>query len=105
MSAGMRLSDLGPRVLQCRSMGHAWDHVDDHDHLMRAGVLTRFMRDERCLRCSAERTREVDLSKSYRVDVRTIRMKYPEGYLVHGAKKRVTRADALGAQYKREVWL
>lgn len=112
MSAGMRLSTLGPDVLQCRSMGHAWDHVDDHDHLYRAdsrgratNTLTRFWRDERCLRCSAERTREVDLSKPNRISVRTTRMRYPSGYLVSGAKKRVTRGDALGAQYGRETWL
>lgn len=101
----MKLSDLAPRHLECRSMGHAWDHVDDRDHLRRQGRLTRFWREEQCLRCGAERTREIDLSKSYRIDVRTTRMKYPDGYLVTGAKKRVTRGDALGTQYGRETWL
>lgn len=101
----MKLSSLAPEHLECRSMGHAWTHVDDRDHLMRAGVLTRFMRDERCLRCNADRTREVDLSKSYLVAVRTVRIHYPEGYLIRQPRRRVTRGDALGAQYRRDVEL
>ncbi|HLR44843.1 MAG TPA: hypothetical protein VK065_06615 [Brevibacterium sp.] len=107
MSAGLRLSTLGTRVLQCRSMGHAWDHVDDHDHMTAASTkeIVRFWREERCLRCGAERTREIDLSRPNAVTVRTVGMHYPQGYLVHGARKRVTRGDALGAQYGRETWL
>lgn len=107
MSAGQRLTALGPKVLQCRSMGHAWDHVNDHDHFrnLRSREVTRFLRDEKCLRCDAERTREIDLGHPSVIDVRTVRMRYPDGYLVSGANRRVRRADALGAQYGREVWL
>lgn len=102
----MKLSSLAPEHLECRSMGHAWSHVDDRDHTYRPGSrkIVRFWRLERCLRCSAERSREVDLS-ARDVKVQRSRMYYPEGYLVHGAKKRVTRGDALGAQYGRETWL
>lgn len=89
-------------------MGHAWTHVDDHDHMVAASnkyQIVRFWRDERCLRCDAERSREVDLSRPNRVDVRTTRMRYPDGYLIVGPRKRVTRGDAMGAQYGRETWL
>ena len=103
MSTRQRLSDLGQTVLQCRSMGHAWDHVDDYDHLYRNGDVTRFLRDERCLRCGAERTRRIDMRVG--IHVNTVRTRYPNGYLISGAKKRVTRGEALGAQYGREVWL
>lgn len=107
MSAGERLSDLGWTVLQCRSMGHAWEHVDDFDHqrLHSTKEIVRFVRQEQCTRCDAVREKEVDLSKPNRIGVRTLRMRYPDGYLVSGAKKRVTRGDALGAQYGRETWL
>lgn len=102
-----RLSTLRPEHLECRSMGHAWSHVDDHDHLqdLRTGDIIRFRRDEQCLRCSAERTREVDLGHPSAIEVRTVRMKYPEGYVLVEPRLRVTRALALGAQYGREVAL
>lgn len=103
----MKLTELGQTVLQCRSMGHAWDHVNDHDHFrdLRSREITRFLRDEECLRCKAERTREIDLSHSHVIEVRTVRIRYPDGYLIKGANHRVRRAEALGAQYGREVWL
>ena len=107
MSAGLRLSSLGPRVLQCRSMGHAWDHVTDFDHFhdLRSGEITRFIRQEQCLRCDSVREKEIDLSHPSVIEVRTKSMRYPDGYLVKGSNHRVTRGDALGAQYGREVWL
>lgn len=107
-----RLSELGPRVLQCRSMGHAWEHVTDFDHLYRAdsrgratSTMTRFIRQEQCLRCDAVREKEIDLSHPSVVKVRTVRMRYPDGYLIKGSNHRVTRGEALGAQYGRETWL
>lgn len=102
-----RLSDLGPRVLQCRSMGHAWEHVDDFNHQrdLRTREIIRFIRQEQCLRCDAVREKEVDLGHPSVVEVRTVRMRYPDGYLIKGSNHRVTRGDALGAQYGRETWL
>lgn len=103
----MKLSSLNPEHLECRSMGHAWTHVDDHDHqrLTSTKQIVRFWRIERCLRCTAEREREVDLSRPDRVQVKRSRMRYPAGYVIHAPRRRVTRGDALGAQYGREVHL
>ena len=105
--SGLRLSQLGPRVLQCRSMGHAWEHVTDFDHQrdLRTREVIRFTRQEQCLRCDAVREKEIDLGHPSVIEVRTVRMRYPDGYLVKGSNHRVTRGDALGAQYGREVWL
>lgn len=105
--SGLRLSQLGPRVLQCRSMGHAWEHVTDFDHQRdhRTREVIRFTRQEQCLRCDAVREKEIDLGHPSVIEVRTVRMRYPDGYLVKGSNHRVTRGEALGAQYGREVWL
>lgn len=103
----MKLSSLRPEHLECRSMGHAWTHVDDRDHFrdLRSREIIRFVRDERCLRCDAERSREIDLGHPTAVEVRTVRMRYPEGYVLREPRQRVTRSLALGAQYGREVTL
>jgi len=103
----MKLTSLRPEHLECRSMGHAWTHVDDRDHLrdLRSREIIRFVRDEQCLRCGAERSREIDLGHPTAVAVRTTRMRYPEGYLIEEPRQRVTRSLALGAQYGREVTL
>lgn len=103
----MKLSSLRPEHLECRSMGHAWTHVDDRDHMVSASdrkQIIRFWREERCLRCGAEREREVDLSRND-VRVTRARIRYPEGYVLRSPRVRVTRAAALGAQYGREVIL
>lgn len=102
----MKLSSLAPEHLECRSMGHAWTHVDDHGHSYRASnkEIVRFWRDEQCLRCAAERSREVDLS-GRDVKVQRSRMHYPAGYLIRKPRRRATRGDALGAQYGRDVAL
>lgn len=107
MSTRQRLSDLGSRVLQCRSMSHAWEHENDFDHQrdLRSGEILRFIRQEQCLRCDAVREKEVDLGHPSVIEVRTVRMRYPDGYLIKGSNHRVTRGDALGAQYGRETWL
>lgn len=107
MSEKRRLTALSDRVLQCRSMGHAWEHVTDFDHFhdLRSREVTRFVRQEQCLRCDAVREKEIDLSHPYVIEVRTVRMRYPDGYLIKGSSHRVTRGEALGAQYGREVWL
>lgn len=103
----MKLSSLAPEHLECRSMGHAWTHTDDRDHQRRAsnGQIVRFWREERCLRCAAERTREIDLSKPVTVSVKTTRMHYPTGYLIKAPRTRVTRGLALGAMYGKEAHL
>lgn len=103
----MKLSSLNRDHLECRSMGHAWSHHDDHDHLrdLSSGDLIRFIRDEQCLRCGAERSREIDLGHPAVVEVRTVRMRYPDDYLIKNPERRIRRADALGAQYGRETWL
>ncbi len=103
----MKLSSLRPEHLECRSMGHAWSHVDDRDHVTRASTrqIVRFWRDEQCLRCAAERSREIDLQDPRTITIRSTRMRYPEGYVLRSPRVRVTRSLALGAQYGREVIL
>lgn len=103
----MRLSSLDPDHLECRSMGHAWKHVDDHDHMTASSnryQITRFWRLEECLRCGAERDREIDLSGLV-VRLGRTRMHYPTGYVLKAPPRRLTRADALGAQYGKDLSL
>lgn len=60
----MRLKNLeaaGDDVLECRSMGHAWSHLDDAEFERRRGEIVRFVRTEQCTRCDTQRWREVDL--------------------------------------------
>jgi len=100
----VKLSSLSPDHLECRSMGHAWSHVDDRDHDRRLGQILRFWRLEECLRCGAEREREIDLS-GIAIRLGRTRMHYPTGYVLKAPPRRLTRADALGAQYGKDLTL
>lgn len=105
----IRLSALGEDVLQCRSMGHAWEHDTDFGHMYRAGSngaptqrMTSFQRREQCMRCDTVRIKRIELGAV--ITAKTTSIRYPDGYLIKG-RGRVTRGEALGAQYGREVWL
>ena len=88
------LEDAGDDVLECRSMGHAWSHVDDSDHEYRRGQVTRFVRHEECLRCRTLRWREVDLVSGM---VTRHGMRYADGYLLEKGSVKPSRMDALRA--------
>lgn len=91
----MKLTDLGPDVLACRSMGHAWFHLTDENHLSRRGDLRSFDRIESCERCGAHRRKTIDLQRG---EVTKRSMRYPVDYLLKG-QPRTTRFDALVAEY------
>lgn len=93
----MRLTDLGPDVLDCRSMGHAWAHLTDAEHQYRGGQVTSFARIEECGRCGTTRRRVVDL-RAGEITGRSTR--YAPGYLLTG-QPRVSRFDALTTLYGR----
>lgn len=95
----MKLSDLADDVLACRSMGHAWYHRDDDNHVFRRGELLRFDRHEECARCGAARRRTIDLAAGL---VTRRSTKYPLGYRLVG-HPRTTRFDALAASYSKEL--
>jgi hypothetical protein len=96
----VRLSDLSKAnhdVLDCRSMGHAWKHVTDHDWVRSGGEIITFWRTESCMRCGTERERCIDLEQ---MAVTKRRMHYADNYLMVPGHKRVHRIDALRAMYK-----
>lgn len=95
----MKLADLADDVLACRSMGHAWYHRDDSEHVRRRGEILRFDRHEECARCGTTRRRTIDLG----IGLVTRRStKYPPGYLLKD-HPRTTRFDALTASYSKET--
>ena len=97
----MRLQSLGKasqEVLDCRSMGHAWVHVDDTDFVTRRGQIVRFKRIEDCYRCTTTRWREIDLDEM-KITKRGTR--YADGYLLQKGSGRPTRFDALRVAYRR----
>lgn len=97
----MRLKNLdeaGDAVLECRSMGHAWTHVDDAEFERRRGQIVRFIRTEECLRCQSQRWREVDLLAGMVTRRGNI---YADGYLLEKGSVKPSRVDALKAMYRR----
>lgn len=92
------LRDAGGDVLECRSMGHAWSHMDDSDHERRGGEIVRFIRHEECLRCQTRRWREVDLKAGL---VTRRGTHYADGYLLEKGSVKPTRMDALRVMYRR----
>ena len=97
----MRLKNLDAArddVLECRSMGHAWTHLNDAEFERRRGEIVRFVRTEECTRCGTQRWREVDLV----VGMITRRgTRYADGYLLEKGSVKPTRVDALRAMYRR----
>lgn len=97
----MRLENLeaaGDEVLECRSMGHAWSHVDDSEFERRGGQIVRFVRTEECTRCDTQRWREVDLQAGMITRRGT---RYADGYLLEKGSVKPTRVDALRTMYRR----
>lgn len=97
----MKLESLGKasqEVLDCRSMGHAWVHVDDMDFKRSHGEIVRFKRLEDCYRCTTIRWRQIDLDLM-KVTKRGTR--YADGYLLQPGSVRPTRFDALQVAYRR----
>lgn len=85
-------------VLECRSMGHTWQHLDDQDIVKRGTQVVSFRRVELCMRCGAERWREVNLTKN---EVTRRGMRYAEGYLLAPGAPPAKRMDALRTLYTR----
>lgn len=95
------IHDIGQastQVLECRSMGHAWSHLDDEDIQYRAGRVVSFRRVEQCLRCDTERWREVNLAKN---EVTRRGMRYADGYLLAPGAQPAKRLDAIRTLYTR----
>lgn len=92
------LSKASQEVLDCRSMGHAWVHVDDTDFVTRRGQIVRFKWIEDCYRCTTTRWREIDLDE-LKITKRGTR--YAPGYLLQPGSERPTRVDALQVAYRR----
>ena len=97
----MRLQNLSKAsddVLDCRSMGHAWIHVDDMDFVYRRGQIIRFKRLEDCFRCGTTRWREIDLDE---MKIGKRNTKYADGYLLVPGSEKPTRVDAIRVAYRR----
>ena len=94
------LSEAKDVVLQCRDLGHAWEHVDDGNIVLgpRKRII-EFSRTDKCNRCSAERTRTFDVDT---MDIIKTRMKYPDEYLMTKGH-RVARRDARMEVYTRII--
>ena len=92
------LDKASQEVLDCRSMGHAWVHVDDTDFASRRGQITRFKRLEDCYRCGTTRWRQIDLDLM-KITKRGTR--YAPGYLLQPGSERPTRVDALRVARRR----
>lgn len=91
----MRLQNLSKAsddVLDCRSMGHAWVHVDDMDFKYSFGEIVRFKRLEDCFRCGTTRWRQIDLDL---MKITKRGTKYADGYLLQKGSERPTRVDAI----------
>lgn len=98
----MKLQSLGKasqEVLDCRSMGHAWVHVNDEDFVTRRGQIAKFNRIEDCYRCGTIRWRQIDLEEM-RITKRGTR--YADGYLLQKGSARPTRFDALQVALRRD---
>ncbi len=98
-----RTEEMSETTLQCRAMGHAWQHVPltvaRRLELLQVGQTERI---RICLRCEAEKTIRRDLP-SYDVTYVNIKYKDPEGYLVPAGTGRMRRQEADKAMLAEEM--
>jgi hypothetical protein len=98
-----RLEDADENVLDCRDMGHSWNHTNDRDIVTDSwGEVIEFTRKDVCNRCRVTRKRVVEVP-SFQIKSSTMDYKTADNPYLAPRGEKFTRADARRESYERLI--